>query len=114
MGRKQRDKGQRGEREARDKLKKLFDCHAERGRQHHGRDDAPDVLTDIPVVHWEVKRTEARRLQEAVAQAISDCGERVPVVLHKANRKDWLAIVRLDDLPELVERIFYSMYGEGT
>jgi hypothetical protein len=34
-------------------------------------------------------------------QAIADAGDHIPVVLHRANKRPWVAIVRLDDLPRL-------------
>jgi len=50
------------------------------------------------------RRVERLRIQEAMQQAIDDAGQcKVPVVAHKANRRPWLAILRLDDLLELME-----------
>jgi len=110
MGTKSRDKGQRGEREAAKRLAELFNVEAYRGRQYHGRDDAPDVKADIPGVHFEVKRTEKLRLWEAMDQAINDAADTdVPVVLHRANGKPWLAIVYLDDLPKLAVQLYLTL-----
>jgi len=39
-------------------------------------------------------------------QAVNDAGtNKVPVVFHRQNREDWLVVVRLNDLPELVDRL---------
>jgi len=102
-------KGAAGEREAAAELRRLFGVEARRGRQYAGGDDSPDILTGIPKVHFEVKRTEALRLFTALDQAIADAGENVPVVLHRANRKPWLAIVRLDDLPQLAVQLYLTL-----
>ncbi len=101
MSRMQRDKGKRGEREAAAELNAIFGTACHRGRQYHGRDDAPDVA-GLPGCHVEVKRTERLSLYAALEQAIDDAGGNVPMVLHRASRRPWVAVVRLDDLPRLV------------
>jgi hypothetical protein len=40
-----------------------------------------------------------------VDQAKSDCGGKVPVVLHKRNNRKWLLILELDDVPKLAAEI---------
>ena len=103
MGRMSRNKGKVGELEFAKELMKVIPCKAHRGRQFHGRDDAPDVQTDIEGVHFEVKRTETLSLYRAMKQAADDAGEAIPVVAHRRNNKDWLVVVRLADLPKLVD-----------
>ena len=98
-------KGKRGEREAAAELSRLFSCHARRGQQFSGHLTSPDVVCELPGVHWEIKRCEALRLWKAIEQATQDCGQSVPVVLHRANNRPWLAIVPLDRLAALAERI---------
>jgi hypothetical protein len=109
MGAKSRRKGVRGELEAAAELRRLFGTEARRGHQFQGSDESPDVLADIPKVHFEVKRTEALRLYDALGQAIGDAGENVPVVLYRANRKPWVAIVELDDLPRLAVQLYLTL-----
>ncbi len=109
MGRRSKDKGARGEREAAKELSRLFGCEARRGRQYSGGDDSPDVMHSIEKVHIEVKRRETLRLYPAVEQAASDAGDRLPVVLHRQNNKPWLAIVRLDDLPEVAVQLYLTL-----
>ena len=109
MGAKSRRKGKRGELEVAAEIRRIFRTEARRGRQYRGTDESPDVLTDIHGVHIEVKRTEALRLYEALEQAIGDAGEKVPVVLHRANRRPWVAIVRLDDLPRLAVQLYLTL-----
>lgn len=109
MGRKERDKGIRGELEAAKALARLFGCEARRGKQYSGDEDSPDVKHSIPGLHIEVKRRERFRLREAIEQAVNDAGESVPVVLHRANNTPWLAIVVLDDLPELATKLYLTL-----
>ena len=109
MGAKSRRKGCRGELEAAAELRRLFGVEARRGQQHHGGPDAPDVRAAIPGVHFEVKRVEALRLYPALEQAGADAGQNVPVLLHRANQKPWVAIVQLDDLPKLAVQLYLTL-----
>jgi len=109
MGLRSRNKGKRGEREAAAEIRRLFRTDARRGRQYCGTDESPDVVADIEDVHFEVKRRETLRLYEALAQAIEEAGDKIPVVLHKQNRKPWVAIVRLDDLPRLAVQLYLTL-----
>jgi len=109
MGLMSRNKGKAGEREAAAELRRLFGVEARRGRQYQGGDESPDVIADIPGVHIEVKRAEALRLYPALKQAIEDAGDNIPVILHRANRQPWVAIVRLDDLPRLSTQLFLTL-----
>lgn len=109
MGAKSRRKGCRGELEAAAELSRLFHVEAHRGRQYHGCADAPDVRAAIPGVHFEVKRVEALRLYPAIEQALGDAGDNVPVVLHRANQKPWVAIVRLDDMSKLAVQLYLTL-----
>ena len=109
MGAKSRRKGKRGELEAAAEIRRIFRTEARRGRQYQGTDESPDVLTDIPGVHFEVKRKEAFRLYGALEQAVEEAGDQVPVVLHRANRRPWVAVVRLDDLPRLAVQLYLTL-----
>ena len=75
----------------------------------YGGEDSPDLRTAIARVHFEVKRSEALRLYAALDQAIQDAGENIPVVLHKQNHRPWVAIVRLDDLPQLAVQLYLTL-----
>ncbi len=111
MGRMSRNKGARGERELSKELIRLFGVEAHRGRQYHGGPGTPDVMADIPGVHWEVKRTENLSLYKAMEQAAADVFdvEDIPVVAHRRNRRPWVVCCRLDDLPKLAMRIYLTM-----
>jgi len=109
MGAKSRRKGKRGELEAAAEIARLFRVEACRGQQYHGAPDAPDIRTAICGVHFEVKRVEGFRLYASLEQAIKDAGQKVPVVLHRANRRPWVAVVRLDDLPQLAVQLYLTL-----
>lgn len=103
MPKNSRSKGKRGELELRDVLRAHGHTDAYRGRQYHGRDDAPDVVCDsLPGIHFEAKRCERGNLYDWLQQAIDDAGTKTPIVAHKKNRKPWVAILRLEDLLRII------------
>ena len=111
-GKKSRNKGKTGERELSKELTRLFGVECRRGVQYNGL-DGHDVV-GIPGVHIECKRTEALSLYPAVEQASRDAGENeVPVVFHRRNGKQWLAVVELDQLPALVSQLYLVMCSEA-
>ena len=94
-----RAKGARGERQWRDQLRNEgFD--ARRGQQFSGGADSPDVICDsLPGIHWEVKNVQAGNPYNWVEQAERDAGSnKMPIVAHKRNGKEWLCILRAADL----------------
>jgi hypothetical protein len=109
-----RTKGKVGERQAAAELNRLFPgCEARRGVQYTGSPGSPDVVTELPGVHLEIKRCEKLSIYKAVEQATSDAGKAdIPVVLHRQNGKDWLCICRLDDLPQLAVRLYLNAAGD--
>ena len=109
MGRKSRDKGVAGERELARELSELFGVDARRGFQYRGGRESADVEIDIPGVHIECKRTEWFRLYEALEQAIGDAGDNIPIVAHRQNRRPWVAVVRLEDLPKLATKLYLTL-----
>ena len=105
MSKMSRNKGQRGEREL---AKELSDrgFEARRGRQFSGSPESPDVVCHMLPFHIEVKRTETLSVYKAMQQAIDDSEEeQIPLVCHRRNNKEWLAILKLDDLLDLVSQI---------
>ena len=109
MSKSQRDKGARGERELASALREYgYDTH--RGRQYHGGPDSPDVV-GLPGVHIECKRVERLNLHDAMAQAIADAGNAVPVVIHRKNHCEWLVTMRLSDWIEIY-RAWEIEHGE--
>ena len=112
MGRKSRDKGKVGERELSHELTRLFGVECSRSVQYCGSNGDSDVV-GLPGVHCECKRTEKLSLYPAVQQAVDDSNGGVPVVFHRANNKPWLAIVRLEDLPQLAVSLYLQLASSG-
>jgi len=97
-----RSKGARGEREAAAAWSLVMGGGARRGQQFSGSPDSPDVVTDYPGIHLESKRVERGNPYEWLSQAVADAGGKVPVVLHRRNRQEWVVVMRLSDVPKFV------------
>lgn len=97
-------KGARGEREFAKYLKSKG-LSARRGQQYAGGGESPDVVCeDLPTVHFEVKRKQAsQEPYQWLQQAIKDCTDKMPIVAHRRNARDWIAILRMEDLIELLK-----------
>lgn len=104
MGKSQREKGKRGEREVASILREHGYSGARRGVQYSGGPDSPDVV-GIPGIHFEVKRVEKLDLRSAMAQSIHDAEEReIPVVVHRRSREQWYITLSFEDFLELLEK----------
>lgn len=99
-----RAKGCVGERELAEYLRARGHS-ARRGQQFSGGGDSPDVVSSIVGVHFEVKRVEAGNPYIWLAQAVRDAGKKTPIVAHRRNRQDWIAVMRLDDLMAMIEEL---------
>ena len=89
-------KGKTGELELARKLRE-YGYETRRTAQYCGNTgDAADVV-GLPGIHVECKRTESLRLYDAVDQAKRDATGKIPVVFHRKNYCEWLAIMPLDD-----------------
>ena len=99
-----RAKGSRGERELRDQLRAAGFVNARRGQQFAGGPDSPDIVCpELPTIHFECKRVEAGNPYNWMDQAIRDAGPtKLPIVAHKRNGRDWLAVLTLKDLINLL------------
>ena len=101
MGKLQRNKGARGERELALVLTEAG-FPARRGQQFRGGPDSPDVVCDCLPIHWECKRVERLRIYDALDQARDEAGGNIPVVAHRKNNHDWIAVLRLADLLDIL------------
>ena len=98
-----RQKGKAGELELAAFLRERG-YEARRGQQFSGGADSPDVI-GIPGIHIEAKRTEAGSLYAWLDQAIRDAGtSKTPLVCHRRNRREWVAILRLDDFLTILKQ----------
>lgn len=93
-----KQKGKRGELELARKLRE-YGYDAKRTVQYNGKAEEGEAdLKGLPGIHIECKRTEALRLYDAVDQAKRDAaGSKIPVVFHRKNNREWLAIMPLDE-----------------
>jgi len=107
-GRSARRKGGEGEREAAAALTELLGRPFRRAvGQYRSGADAPDVEPDgwhhasMRGSPWiEVKRGSAT-ITAAMRQAAKACGVRLPIVLTREDRGEWLLTVRLADVTRL-------------
>jgi hypothetical protein len=103
MGKMSRTKGGVGEREVVALAKAAGFPDAERtsnGRHQRTRGD----VAGVPGVTLEVKRTERLQLRQAWAQCTEAAGDSLlPVLAHRWNGGEWLAVVPLDELLALVK-----------
>lgn len=103
-------KGSRGELELVHFLRECgFD--ARRGQQFKGTPDSPDVVSDKLSrvgLHIECKRVEAGNLYNWLDQAKADAGEKTPVVMHRRNNRDWVAILDLDSFLRFINTALYK------
>ena len=98
-----RAKGCRAEREFA-KLLRMYGYEAERGCQHAGGKDSPDVKTNMDGVHWEVKMVERLNIHNAMEQSKRDAGEyEMPLVAHRRNRTEWLVTMSFTRWIELYQ-----------
>ena len=95
-------KGKAGELELA-KILRGYGYEAKRGVQYKGGSDSPDVV-GLEGIHIECKRVENLNIYNAVEQADRDCGENIPVVMHRRNNKPWLATLHLEDFLKLYAR----------
>ncbi len=76
---------------------------ARRGQQFSGGTDSPDVVCNcLTDVHFEVKRVEAGNPYGWLEQAIRDAKHKMPVVAHRRNGKDWIMVMRAEDVLDLL------------
>ena len=98
-----KNKGKNGELELSNKLKE-YGFETRRGQQFCGANGDADVI-GLDGIHIEVKRCENLSIYNAVDQAKNDKKENeIPVVFHRRNRKEWLAILPLDEFIKLYNK----------
>jgi hypothetical protein len=100
MGRSQRDKGKRGEKELAAILSDWLGVKINRNLGQE-RDSGSDVTTGR--VRWEVKRVEALRIMDWCKQveAASSAGD-IPIVAFRQDGQEWRCVIRLTDLLPLL------------
>lgn len=105
MGKAQRDKGKRGEREVASILREAGFGDARRTAQFCGNTgDASDVI-GVPGYHIEVKRCESIRLMEWLEQAEHDAAAKksVPALIFRRSKQPWRVVITLDAFIALLQ-----------
>lgn len=105
MGKSQRIKGQVGEREARDAMKRIGCIDTQRRVRNYEGDS--DLIGAIPGVSFEVKLESRSNIGAAIRQAVEQAGNQIPAVLHRQCAKGergnpWCLTIRVEDLPALL------------
>lgn len=102
MGKREREKGKRGEREVANILKEYgYDAH--RGQQFSGKNGDADVV-GMDGYHLEVKFQETTKVWDWYTQSRMDArvGE-VPIVVYRRSRSPWMVTLSLEDFLEHIK-----------
>lgn len=99
-------KGKAGERELANRLKELG-LDGRRSQQYCGyaEGDSDIICEALPDFHIECKRVEKLNIDNAMDQAVRDCGDKTAIVAHRRNRKPWLVTMFLEDFIALAKPI---------
>lgn len=96
-----RQKGARFERQLA-KMLREYGYEAERGCQHAGGKDSPDVKHNMTRLHIEAKDVEKLNIWNALEQSKRDAGDdEIPVVMFKRNRSKVYVAVPFDEFMAL-------------
>jgi hypothetical protein len=93
-------------RDAEAEVRRLVVAHNLIVQAFGGREDQPDsllLLSGRKPIALETKRQETARVWAWWEQATANAAGMTPVVAFRRSRSEWLAIVRLEDLLELLE-----------
>lgn len=102
-------KGKAGELEACKVLERILGIAHERSVQYCGRAGDADIK-GVEGLHLEVKRVEKMNLYDAMKQAESDApDDKVPVVMHRKNRKGWVMIINAEDMISFAHAILDAL-----
>lgn len=106
MGKASREKGKRGEREARDLVREQWGCaRCVRSAQVSGT-FAADLLGGPEGLHLEVKRYRRIVAVDFLKQAQDDAKEdEIPVVIMREDGGDWTLMLPFDELMNVARRV---------
>lgn len=95
MGKKEREKGKRGEREWAIFCRREGFVDAARGQQFDGR-EAEDVI-GLPDLHQEVKNVASVNIYSFLEQSIEECQGKIPMVAIKKTGKYFIVVMKAED-----------------
>lgn len=105
MGKSQREKGKRGEREAKDALNRIFGLSSIRAAQSNGK-WSQDILNGLKNCFLEVKFYARHSCLRWMKRAEADCANAVPVILLRENGDpEWYVLLRLSDSYRFAESV---------
>lgn len=105
-----RERGKRGERDARDAIRKWWGITtAYRAAQSSGSLSAD--LGGTGNIHCEVKLRKSIAVYDFIEQAVRDCKTKVPVVLMRRDRSGWLLMLRLEDTERFIHALQELVQG---
>lgn len=108
-------KGKTGELELARKIRE-HGYDVRRSVQYNGKEeDGQADLLGLSGIHIECKRTERLNIYDAVNQAKRDSSgkDQIPVVFHRKNNCEWLAIMPLDDFMNLYRAYETDLFLKG-
>ena len=106
MGKLNREKGKRGEREV-VALLKAFGFEARRGQQFKGTKDSPDIIHNVDGIFIEVKLRQSFNLHATIDQAKQEADEgETPLIFHRKDGEPWLATMYAVDFLQLLEELY--------
>ena len=106
MGKAEREKGKRGEREAAKMLGAIIGLQVRRSSQYRATESSADLI--CPGLWIEVKRRERLGMSE-VEKALKEAPSGPAVLMWRRNGKEWIVACRLLELPILARRIMEAM-----
>ena len=105
MGKSQREKGKRGEREAKEALNKLFGLAAIRAAQSNGK-WSEDILNGLSGFYHEVKFYARHSVLRWMKQAEKDCGNDAPIIMLRENGDpEFYLLIRMKDSYRFMESV---------
>lgn len=125
MTKMQRDKGQRGERQVIEEIRKVFGVKYARTPLSGGMDIKGDIRkpfkqekTICDMFHWEVKYQEHLNIWKSYEQAENDARKDPtnpqPLVAFRRNHSEWFAMLRLDMFLEILYELQSWRQSEGA
>lgn len=91
-------KGNAGERELCEYLTAAGYPAHRNDQMYTGGKGNPDITAQgLERLHIEVKRVERLNISAAMKQSDRDAENRIPVVIHRRNREQWLITMKLSD-----------------
>ena len=103
MGKMQKEKGKRGEREVAKILREHGYEGARRTSQYAGvTGDSSDVV-GLEGFHIEVKRQERANIYEWFAQSKRDAGTDIPIVVFRRSGDEWMVLLNFEEFLEVIK-----------